>query len=140
MSSDLWAFGYVSRSCIPAENREAEVARLVAEAAAWNASMQITGALLHTGEHFAQLVEGPLASLAELRNDIETDPRHEALVRFEWGVVAERRFSRWALAYSGGSSYFARYLRRAHNDQLFPGDADRLVKMMQQFVAGSHAA
>lgn len=137
MSSELWAFGYVSRSCIPAEDHAEEVRRIVADAIDWNQSMSITGAMLDTGEHFAQLVEGPQAGLIELRNKLEIDPRHRALVRFEWGPVRSRRFDEWALAYSGVSSFFARYLRRMHEGAIGTGDAERLVTMMRQFAYGS---
>lgn len=137
MGSDLWAFGYVSRSCIPLEEREAEIARIVEAAVPWNESMQITGALVHTGEHFAQLVEGPEPAIADLRNMLETDHRHASLVRFEWGAVRARRFAGWALAYSGGSSFFARMLDRLHSQSPVGADSEGLVSMMRQFAANS---
>lgn len=137
MTADLWAFGYVSRSCIPLEDHAAAVMRIVTDSIEWNRSMEITGAMLDTGEHFAQLVEGPRAGLVDLRNKLEIDPRHCALVRFEWGPVSHRRFGDWALTYSGSASFFARYLRRMHEDALCERNADRLITMMQQFAGGS---
>jgi Sensors of blue-light using FAD len=42
-----------------------------------NADRSITGVLLFDGHRFCQLLEGPAASVAHVRQSIEKDPRHE---------------------------------------------------------------
>lgn len=42
-----------------------------------NAERQISGVLLFDGHRFCQLLEGPAASIALVRQSIEKDPRHE---------------------------------------------------------------
>ena len=45
-----------------------------------NRRKDITGCLLYTGQHFAQILEGNSADLTELVSRIAKDPRHHSLV------------------------------------------------------------
>lgn len=96
---------YVSRSTIPPASAEQEVARIVETAIACNAPLDVTGALLFTGVHFAQVLEGPREAVDELMRRITADPRHRDLRVTQSGPLATRRFARWAMAYAGPSRY-----------------------------------
>lgn len=137
MPRSILTFCYVSRSCIPADEADAVLAEIVARSAERNVAAQITGALICAGEYLAQLIEGPGDAVWALRSRLEADPRHDALVVLDVPASYRRRFDGWALAYSGGSSYFARYLRQVHQGMAGPKEAERLILLMQQFVATS---
>ncbi|WP_205665224.1 BLUF domain-containing protein [Caldimonas tepidiphila] len=89
---------YVSRArvdpCGPEPRRILEVAT------GRNARLGVTGLLFFSGDHFAQVLEGPRAALEEVMDSIRRDPRHEMLL--EWPVTpagGERWFPSWAMAY-----------------------------------------
>lgn len=77
-----------------------------------NRSLDVTGALIWTGDHFAQFLEGPGAAIAALRDDISRDPRHRDVLTVEEAEAPERIFSGWSLAYSGTASFVERELKR----------------------------
>lgn len=60
----------------------------------------VTGSLLFTGGHFAQLLEGPASDLAEAMTVIAADRRHEAIKRLIEGDIARRRFDGWSMAFA----------------------------------------
>ena len=95
---DLDHVFYVSRAKI--DPCGAEPRRILDVATSRNARLKITGVLFYSGEHFAQVLEGPRQPLAEVMDSIRNDARHDMLV--EWpqrpynGV---RWFSTWGMAY-----------------------------------------
>lgn len=135
VNQPLRSFGYVSRSLLPDDIAEHELARLVATSRGTNAAWEITGALVQAGSFFAQILEGPADSLAALRERLERDPRHFELTTFEDREIDQRRFSGWSLAYAGRANVITDYLRRLHNRNALPNDGQRLVTMMLQFVS-----
>jgi hypothetical protein len=134
MPASLLTYCYVSRSCIPTCRADAVLSDIIAKSVERNAAAGITGALICAGAHLAQLIEGPPVAVRALRARLEADDRHEALVAVSLAPSVRRRFEGWALAYSGGSSYFARYLHQVHAGLTGPEDGERLVLMMQQFA------
>jgi len=109
---------YVSRSTIPSLSADAEVGALVEKARSRNAELGITGALIFTGDHFAQIVEGPGAEIDTLMARILHDPRHHSVQHFEDLDVPGRHFATWSLAYQGPSTFVDRRVR-----SLFVSDA-----------------
>jgi hypothetical protein len=100
---------YLSRSLASPTDVEA----IVAGARRANARRGVTGALMYTGAHFAQVIEGEAADLAATMAEIERDPRHDTLVRLMDGPVAERRFGAWRMAFidaPGADDLLARLL------------------------------
>lgn len=59
----------------------------------------ITGSLVFTGGHFAQLLEGSAQAVAEAMARIDADPRHEQVTRLIEGAADRRRFDGWAMAF-----------------------------------------
>lgn len=86
---------YISRSLAT----PAEVEQILIRSRHHNLERQVTGALLFTGGHFAQLIEGSAQALAETMAAIDADPRHEAVRRLVEGNIAQRRFAAWTMAF-----------------------------------------
>jgi hypothetical protein len=86
---------YLSRSLASPTDLEA----IVAGARQANQRRGVTGALLYSGEHFAQLIEGEPEAIAATFADIERDRRHEGLLRLIDGSADKRRFGAWHMAY-----------------------------------------
>lgn len=85
---------YVSRSTAAPDSLDA----LLESARRNNRQRGLTGALVFTGGHFAQLLEGPAEALERTMQAIERDDRHEQVRRLIDGPLAERRFAQWAMA------------------------------------------
>ena len=102
---------YVSQSNLRLPAQAAEVDRIVATARARNALLNVTGALVFTQARFAQILEGPEASIAELMASIERDKRHRDVEVVLVETIAERRFPDWSMAYRGGSIFVDRHIK-----------------------------
>jgi hypothetical protein len=63
-----------------------------------NARDQITGILLHSGDQFLQVIEGPRAAVERLHRVITADTRHEGMRTVLAHDVRERDFGQWAMA------------------------------------------
>jgi len=59
-----------------------EIPRIVAAARTRNTVAGITGVLLFTGRDFAQVIEGPRQTVADLWASIRADPRHHDMAVF----------------------------------------------------------
>lgn len=127
---------YASRSTLAAGAAEAEVARIVEVSLGRNPGLRVTGALIFTGQRFAQYIEGPSESLADLRASIARDPRHRDIVTLLEGKEPERRFAGWTLAYAGPALYVSRTIERplAAAGSGRPDGADQLVRLMREFA------
>lgn len=123
---------YISRCTVEPVWTATMVETLVAQAVGRNASLGLTGALLFTGTHFLQALEGPPGALALMRATIAEDLRHTELVTLDEGTIQERRFAGWSLAYAGGSVYLANKVRGAMG-----GRAPALMHLLQAFVASA---
>jgi Sensors of blue-light using FAD len=93
---DLYQIFYVSRSLASRE----QVHDIVANARTLNARRLLTGSLLYTGGHFAHLIEGPAATLAETMVAITADHRHDTVRTLVKGRLAERRYGQSQMAYT----------------------------------------
>lgn len=71
---------------------------IYAEAAAFNASAGITGALLFADGRFAQILEGDQAAITRLYDRITRDPRHDHVIFDCLIKVAGRLFPGWSMA------------------------------------------
>lgn len=99
---------YISRSNLPPDST-VEVARLTERARLRNRTLGITGGLVFTGSHFAQLLEGP--GLGPLMTTIMGDPRHRDVKLLRNRAIDQRRLGGWDMAYGGVSSYVDRHIR-----------------------------
>lgn len=99
---------YVSHSRIPEQLAEGSVRQIVAAAEIRNRDLGVTGALLFTGQHFAQIIEGDRAAIDLLWGDIRRDIRHERLMVVERKSPVTRRFADWSMAFFGPSYFVTR--------------------------------
>jgi hypothetical protein len=89
---------YRSQSTIPAQDRKVALGAIFSQARSRNKSRQITGALLVSGDWFAQVLEGDEETIRELYGKIGEDNRHGHVTLLETRAVTNRIFSRWAMA------------------------------------------
>lgn len=108
---------YVSHSRIPDQDASGSIQEMVAAAKVRNRRLNVTGALLFTGKHFAQIIEGERESVELLWADIQRDPRHDKLVLLEHSTQPKRRFADWTLAFSGPSEIMTRQVARLSHDR-----------------------
>lgn len=85
-----------------------EVEKIVAVSRPRNHELDVTGALLFTGDRFAQLLEGPQQGVAALQQSIFRDPRHLQVTTIHSHDIDEREFLGWSLAYAGPSRLVAK--------------------------------
>jgi Sensors of blue-light using FAD len=97
-SGGIFRLIYRSRNRILYGQRTAELGSLFSTARAKNKRLNITGALLISGDWFAQTLEGAEDTVRELFATIERDERHEHVSLLEAHTVPERVFARWAMA------------------------------------------
>lgn len=104
---------YVSRATIAREDADKVIGAIAAVSRSRNAALNVTGALIFSGDSFAQIIEGPAAAIAELRACISRDERHgELLTVAEGAMLGARDFVDWSLAYSGTALFVEREIER----------------------------
>lgn len=92
---ELLRLHYVSRAA--AELAPGAVQDLLAWSIAFNARAGITGALIATGTHFSQVLEGPASAVEPLMASIARDPRHRDVRMLYESTTAARRFDRGSM-------------------------------------------
>lgn len=88
---------YVSRFAHPLTH--ADVQRIADLAAARNASVGLSGALVASGGVFIQILEGPTDALDSVLRRIRLDARHRDLVVLRREAVSSRLFGSWAMRF-----------------------------------------
>ena len=129
---------YISRPLIQSPEADLAVAEIVRVARERNGSLGVTGALLFTGERFAQVLEGTRAAVKDLMVSINGDARHTDVVVIREEQVSAARFARWTLAYSGPAAFVDRTLVRTLQEALVPGRlrGDRLMRLLTELSSG----
>ena len=128
---------YVSESKLVDADVEASISKIVAVAQQRNGLLNVTGALIFTGTHFAQVLEGCEKAIDELMSSIYNDERHGAVWIVDRTAITERQFSNWAMAYQGPSQFVS-----GHVTRLFHPTSETeqqratswLVKLAREFV------
>ncbi|MDB5581532.1 MAG: Photoactivated adenylate cyclase subunit beta-like protein [Bradyrhizobium sp.] len=128
---------YVSRSKLGLEDASDDVELIVARSRGRNLSLGVTGALMFSGDYFAQMLEGRRSAVQELMTSIERDWRHHNIIVTRDGPIAARRFAGWQMAYQGPAHFVGTSLTALHAAP--PGidrerQAARVAQMMQEFV------
>lgn len=108
---------YVSQSRMPERVAESSVQQIIAASEIRNRGLGITGAVLFTGRHFAQIIEGDSAAIDSLWGDIRRDIRHGELIVVERKAAAERRFADWSMAFFGPSNFVTRQVKNLSNER-----------------------
>jgi len=93
--SKLSQLFYVSRSLAS----PLDVEQILISARRQNLRRDVTGIMLFSGGHFAQLLEGPPVALHETMAAIDADTRHERVTRLIEENIALRRFKDWSMAF-----------------------------------------
>lgn len=127
---------YVSRLNMPSAGAAAEVQRIVAVARERNARVGITGSIVFTEVHFAQLLEGPAAAVDGLMEKIAADARHRDVAVVERTTVRKRRFPDWAMAYSGPSFLLDRHVKPLLSHQVNADENEPLVSRLMGLIEG----
>lgn len=91
----LFRVFYVSRSLAA----PTDITEILETSRRRNAANDITGSLVFTGGHFAQVLEGPAQAVAGAMASIGTDPRHEHVTRLIEGAAERRFFESWAMSF-----------------------------------------
>lgn len=102
---------YVSRSVLPVDEADGIVSSIVDVAQRRNARDAVTGALVFTGDAFAQVLEGRMPAVLRLMADIADDPRHADIEIVEQGHVPAPAFGDWSMGYWGRSEFVGRLLQ-----------------------------
>ncbi len=134
---------YVSECRMDVADANALVERLVTDARSHNAELAIPGALLFTGTHLAQILEGPPSSIALVMSALGQSPHNENIFVAERRGISARMFSGWQMAYHGSSQYVARHvdrLLRKNSDTDQRRCTERLTQLVSEFVAAPHSA
>jgi hypothetical protein len=130
---------YVSRSLLRLPGQSGEVDRIVAVARRENARLGVTGALVFSRAHFAQVLEGDRQAVETLMARIRRDSRHDSVTVVAEGPRDGRLFPHWSMAYSGGSLYVDRHIKPLLAPAAEPGAtgplAEKLVRLMREFAA-----
>jgi hypothetical protein len=134
----LFSLIYISRSRLDPAAADEAIDAIVATSIAHNEQADITGALIYSGSHFAQVLEGGEPAVRELMARIERDPRHEHVTTIDSRTVSARRFGDWRMAYSGTATFMQK-----HIEALLPFEAaasrrdaiEQLYRLMRELAA-----
>lgn len=121
---------YVSRSLAT----PTDVTRILRCAREQNSRCGVTGSLLFTGGHFAQVLEGTPEAVAHTMDIIGADPRHEALMRLVEGDLTQRRFGAWSMAFAEAPGADDLIEQLLASPEVPPERAQRLLKLMFETV------
>lgn len=124
---------YVSTSLLTADT-EAEIANIRRAAEVNNPKLSLTGVLLFSGGHFAQFLEGPAATLADMKRTICADQRHRDVITLKDGTSERRRYPTWWLAYSGRASAIEKIISQSTGE----GGVEEMMLVMDLFVRDLH--
>ena len=136
-----FALLYISRNQVPDGSHAQELANILEVSLAYNSARAITGALVSTPEHFAQVLEGPRGAVMDLMGKIEADPRHRDIAILAKETIPQRSFPRWSLAHIGNSDELSRAMEKFAGVAVpAPGDVWSLWNLMRDLAHKQHEA
>ena len=111
MTQPVYRILYCSRNCMAGtlDEQKQEIAQILARSRVNNAGQGITGALLFNSGFFAQVLEGEAAVVEKTFERIQRDLRHDDISVLECGIVPQRDFPEWSMAYANGDAADARF-------------------------------
>ena len=127
---------YVSQCTLQRGKTDEAVADIVQRSISRNAALDVTGALIFTGAHFAQALEGSARSVDELMLSICRDERHRHVTIVDRSQIVSRRFTNWQLAYQGPSTYVGRPIENLvdSNGLSSSRDVERVYELLSHFA------
>jgi hypothetical protein len=126
---------YVSRSCLSGADFNAQLQEILDKAVHRNLANGITGALVHTGGDFAQILEGPEGKVSQIMASILIDPRHERVSIVRRDAIERRSFPNWGMALVGHiprTRAQIEAIRTAGDDATLNSAVDGLVQWMKE--------
>ena len=122
---------YVSQSALSSLHERSQIDEILSVARSRNRQLRVTGALVFTQARFAQVLEGPKASIDKLMASIVRDDRHRDVEVVLTEDLPRRRFPGWSLAYSGSSMYVDRHIKPLLQHEMSPADVhERACKLL----------
>jgi hypothetical protein len=121
---------------LPSSRREADLEGIISVARARNALLGVTGALISSSYTFAQLLEGPAASVDALMVSIIRDSRHREVKVISVESEAQKRFPTWAMAFAGHAHYIDRHIEMLLDPSFYETDhvhVGQLQSLMEEF-------
>ena len=97
-SGPVFRLIYRSHSLIAPEQLKSELGEIFTTARRNNKRLDVTGALVISGDSFAQALEGDESVVRDLYATISQDARHDNLSVLEEQDIDGRTFGRWAMA------------------------------------------
>jgi Sensors of blue-light using FAD len=129
---------YMSRAT--REMAPGEIDGLLERARARNASLGVTGALLHYGGRFMQVLEGDAGAVEGCFRRILDDPRHTQVTRLHGEVIAAPRFKEWSMRYISAAGTPDRavesFLDRLEH-QPTPDSVRQAIELLHRLSSGS---
>ena len=100
MSQSLFRILYCSRNFFndTATTETLPMEQILETARVNNRRQNVTGALLYNAGYFAQVLEGPRASIEDVFERIQRDSRHRDITVLECSAIGSRDFPHWAMA------------------------------------------
>ncbi len=80
-----------------------QIHTILAASQANNARVDVTGALMFNSGCFAQVLEGPQASVEATFERIQQDSRHSDVSLLDFSKTTQRYFPNWSMAFVGAS-------------------------------------
>lgn len=96
---------YVSVSTLSCGEATLQTGQIVEGSIRRNAGLAVTGALVFTGTHYAQALEGNATNVDDLMASISRDQRHRNVTVVDRSTTLSRRFANWEMAYHGDAGY-----------------------------------
>lgn len=131
---------YVSESALSSTTERQSVDDIVATANRRNPAMNVTGALLFTGSHFAQILEGEKEIVEVLLSEIAADSRHRNIRVVDQHPLHHRKFLEWSMAYFGPSIFISRHVNSLLQSPVQTsnqGEGEWLSALLREFIATS---
>lgn len=79
--------------------KDSDLEALLANCRKNNTENNITGMLISHLGHFIQYIEGDPTQIDRLFHKIKKDPRHHTVIELTSGLISERQFSEWSMAF-----------------------------------------
>ncbi len=98
-----------------------------------NEEQDVSGALLYSGQYFAQVLEGEETAVRVIMSSILRDERHLSVAVLTDQAISERRFKGWTLAFARRSAFLNAQLAGAFND---PPRRAHKVRNLERFMSG----
>jgi hypothetical protein len=124
---------YVSRALPTGQDQGALLGEILGAARRNNERLGVTGALLYSDRHFAQVLEGPPEAIEELFEAIQCDARHDSIAVLEVAAPPARSFGAWSMAYVEQPGITS-------GEMTGPDGAQRLLGVLRAALGNSAAA